>query len=302
MFILVIPLGYFYVFTKNFEPFHRGFYCDDQTIKHPYKQETISLGQVILMWLAVDIVFIFFIETIRFWAGKENPKPYPISGSMKIPWIATELYRHFGYFGLGALGCLVFTEVAKYTIGRLRPHFLTLCHPNLSVELCQKDGYNRFVTEDESMVCLGLDINGGNTTAKQLHEARLSFMSGHTAFSFYCAAFLVVYLQARLSNFPPSNISWVVISYRTIKVFRPFLQFCSLTLAFWISLTRISDYFHHPEDVIAGAFVGLAFACLTLLVIVDVFNKETSFRKSLVGFSKNSDAEKNGGSSKITKI
>ena len=33
-----------------------------------------------------------------------------------------------------------------------------------------------------------------------LDEARKSFMSGHSSFSFYCATFLVIYLHARLSN------------------------------------------------------------------------------------------------------
>ena len=33
-----------------------------------------------------------------------------------------------------------------------------------------------------------------------LEEARKSFMSGHSSFSFYCATFLVIYLQVRLSN------------------------------------------------------------------------------------------------------
>ena len=33
-----------------------------------------------------------------------------------------------------------------------------------------------------------------------LQEARKSFMSGHSSFSFYCATFLVIYLHARLAN------------------------------------------------------------------------------------------------------
>ena len=29
------------------------------------------------------------------------------------PWLAVELYRYYGFFALGACGCLLFTEVAK---------------------------------------------------------------------------------------------------------------------------------------------------------------------------------------------
>ena len=64
-----------------------------------------------------------------------------------------------------------------------------------------------------------------------------------------------------------------------------------ISLAFWISLTRyvfyklllifsnvlfsqrISDYYHHPYDVVTGALVGIVFASSTLLVMADVFNK-----------------------------
>jgi phosphatidate phosphatase len=37
---------------------------------------------------------------------------------------------------------------------------------------------------------------------KLVREARKSFFSGHTSFSFYCATFVVVYLQTRLNPDP----------------------------------------------------------------------------------------------------
>ena len=40
----------------------------------------------------------------------------------------------------------------------------------------------------------------GKGSEHVLEEARKSFMSGHSSFSFYCATFLVIYLQVRLSN------------------------------------------------------------------------------------------------------
>ena len=142
--------------------------------------------------------------------------------------------------------------------------------------------YKKFVTEDEDVICMGLQRNGGNVTKTQLHEARLSFLSGHSSFSFYCATFLIVYLQARLTTFPECSTKWVLLTYRVLKVFRPFIQFAMIILAFWISLIRISDYFHHPMDVVTGAFVGIGFAGMTLLVIADVFNRKSSFWKTIM--------------------
>ena len=49
-------------------------------------------------------------------------------------------------------------------------------------------------------------------------------------------------------------------------------------LAIYIALTRISDYRHHPGDVITGTIVGNIFALLILIFMVDVFRRPRSFR------------------------
>jgi len=284
--VLILPMAYIYVFASPFSPFHRGFYCSDQNLKHPFSEQTVPIVQCIAIWAVCSVTLIIFVEILRSWAEREHRvvagRPKPIRGHV-TPWIAVELYRHFGYFTLGALTTLLFTEMAKYTIGRLRPHFLTLCQPDYGKEgLCKDEyGYDKFVTGDEADICLGLEANGGTTTPKQLHEARLSFLSGHSSFSFYCAVFLMVYLQARLSNFPYTDSLCCRVMYRTLKILRPFIQFAMITLAFWISLTRISDYFHHPFDVVTGAMVGTVFASITLIVCADLFNKRSAFWRSM---------------------
>ena len=37
------------------------------------------------------------------------------------------------------------------------------------------------------------------------------------------------------------------------------IQILLFLLATWISFTRISDYYHHPFDVICGALTGVVF-------------------------------------------
>jgi len=277
LFLLITPMAYIYVFASEYEPYHRGFFCDDQNLKHPYLPQTVPIAQCVGIWAAVSTFFILLVEILHALAeaqaGERRSKPFQ---NNRTPWIAVELYRHFGYFTLGALTTLLFTELSKYNIGRLRPHFLTLCKPKLTPELCKDEfGYSRFVIEEQENICEGL--MSGEVTEKQLHEARLSFLSGHASFSFYCGMFLIVYLQARLSNFPRHQTTLVRVIYRTLKVLRPFIQFAMIILSFWISLTRISNYFHHPMDVVTGAVVGMCFAIITLMVIADVFNKRSAF-------------------------
>ena len=44
------------------------------------------------------------------------------------------------------------------------------------------------------------------------------------------------------------------------------IQFTHIILACWISITRINDYMHHPEDVIVGSIIGIACACIIMFM------------------------------------
>eukprot|EP00091_Calanus_sinicus_P017461 TRINITY_DN37734_c0_g1_i1.p2 TRINITY_DN37734_c0_g1~~TRINITY_DN37734_c0_g1_i1.p2 ORF type:complete len:121 (-),score=29.46 TRINITY_DN37734_c0_g1_i1:343-705(-) len=103
---------------------------------------------------------------------------------------------------VGAMSCFLFTDLSKFRIGRLGPHFLEICKPDYQ-NICKDDNdFEKFVIGEDIDICGGLASN--QTTPKMLKEARLSFMSGHSSFSFYCATFLILYLQARLNKFPKS--------------------------------------------------------------------------------------------------
>lgn len=55
--------------------------------------------------------------------------------------------------------------------------------------------------------------------------------------------FLQFYLQARLS-------------WRGARLLRPLIQFLLVMIAIYTGLTRISDYRHHPSDVLTGFIQG----------------------------------------------
>ena len=46
--------------------------------------------------------------------------------------ILIELYRLCGFWGIGSLFTLNITEIAKFEIGRLRPHFIAACNITLT--------------------------------------------------------------------------------------------------------------------------------------------------------------------------
>ena len=131
------------------------------------------------------------------------------------------------------------------------------------------------------------DYHCSNSSAspKDIRDAGKSFFSGHASFSFYCATFLIAYLHARLSGparqQPVNEVRKASrrlrIIFRGLRVIRPFLQFGILMLALYIAITRISDYKHHPTDVITGGFVGCLYAFLLITFVVKIFDNPVVF-------------------------
>lgn len=99
-----------------------------------------------------------------------------------------QIYCHFVWFAFAALTSQVITDISKYSIGRLRPHFLDRCKPMLSdgtiinrTSKCS-DPYTYIINYECS----------GTATMKEMRDSHLSFMSGHSSFVAVCLIYLVV--------------------------------------------------------------------------------------------------------------
>ena len=175
----------------------------------------------------------------------------------------------------------------------------------LTDELCKDRDFYIFVTKFTCKNSIGGEID----EPKDMMEARKSFLSGHSSFSFYAATFLILYLQVKFVNFHSGQESTVVNSFgfktyifqfrfynktprsfyrvkdwlktrmvfRACRIARPFVQFCLFVLALWICLTRIADYKHHPGDVAVGIAVGVFWALLVHAYIMELAKKPLSF-------------------------
>ena len=227
--VLLFPITLVIHFV-NIKPFHRGFFCDDHTLKYPYiENETVPQYICLVIWILISGVTILTTQILN----------------------QSTSFKDVKRMITGVLCCILLTDVAKYSVGRLRPHFLTLCSPDYDnvcfddEEAYYSDGDEEFVNEfyqkyvNESEVC-------NNEKSHLLHEARLSFMSGHASFSFYCATFLIMYVKSK-------QLDWM-------SKIAPCIQILLFVLATWISFTRISDYYHYPFDVVCGALTGVGFA------------------------------------------
>lgn len=235
----------FAILTSRHTPFQRGVFCNDESIKYPYREDTIPyalLGGIIIPF-SIIVMIAGESLSIHFNALQSN-------SFVGNHYIAT-IYKAIGTFLFGAAASQSLTDIAKYSIGRLRPHFLAVCDPDWSKINCS-DGYI------ENYICRG--------NAEKIREGRLSFYSGHSSFSMYCMLFTALYLQARMKG------DWA-------RLLRPTLQFGLVALSIYVGLSRISDYKHHWSDVMIGLIQGAMVAILVVVYVSDFFKNRNAYKE-----------------------
>jgi phosphatidate phosphatase len=223
-FSAALPILIFYLFGTGYQ---RGFFCDDESLMHPVHSDTVTHEMLYIGGFGIPILTILITEMVRWKLQLDGDRQLQLFG-YEIPFWAQNLYRYIGFFLFGATCCQLVTDIAKYSIGRFRPHFITLCQPVMNGGTNCSDAVNlhRYI---EDFTCGNI-----NATPRQLKEMRLSFPSGHSSFSMYTMLFTALYLHCRFSC-------------KQSKLAKHFLQFLLISLAWYTALTRISNYKHHCE-------------------------------------------------------
>ncbi|XP_014364634.2 putative phosphatidate phosphatase [Papilio machaon] len=223
------------------EPYHRGYFADDDSLRLPYKQQQISEGLLAGLGFAFIIVTVVVTEFVRDKRGNSVGEKF-VNGWL-VPGWAWESYVTVGVYTFGAACQQLTVNAAKYVIGRLRPHFFDLCRPipNSSSPLNEL-GYIQAYT------CSG-------ASAAQLKEMRLSFPSAHASYAMYTAVFFIFYIQVKGK-------------WRGSKLLRHGCQFAALIAAWYVGLSRVVDHMHHWSDVTVGFLVGFAFGAIVFVYIL----------------------------------
>ncbi|XP_003378694.1 lipid phosphate phosphohydrolase 1 [Trichinella spiralis] len=225
------------IFNKFVWPYRRGFYCDDESIRYPFKESTICL---------VELYRVIKFEPATLSRPAEKVE---VLFGYKLHPIFSRLYYYCGFFLLGAAATQTITDIGKYSIGRLRPHFLAICQPDIDLKSC--DGH----TYIENFSCTNYD----DWLSK---DARLSFPSGHSSLVAYGMLYIVMYLQIR--------VQWGIYN----RLIKPFIQFIFICLAIAIGLSRISNYKHHWSDVLCGLALGFFTASLLVIHVMQMGKEE----------------------------
>ncbi|XP_043257928.1 putative phosphatidate phosphatase isoform X1 [Colletes gigas] len=244
LFIMGTAVLMFFFFGK---PYKRGFFCNDESLYHPFHTSTVTSTMLYVIGVFLPICAMLIGEYLHSrYSNTESSKV--LCGYNIPPWLWSA-YEKIGIFGFGTIANILFTDIAKYTIGRLRPHFMAICMPNINCSLIENQ--HRYI-EDYSC--------SPNTSSRTLKEVRLSFPSGHSSFSAYTMIYLALYLQLR-------------ITWKGSKLVKHLLQSLCLLMAWFTALSRISDYKHHWSDVLAGTALGTIVALVVANCVADLFKE-----------------------------
>ncbi|XP_044015928.1 putative phosphatidate phosphatase isoform X2 [Aphidius gifuensis] len=249
--LLILGLGPLYC-LKYGTPYPRGFFCDDESIKHPFIESTVGNELLYSIGIAMPICGMLLGE--YFHAKLLNKQSSLVLFGHKIaPWIPMA-YNKIGLFAFGALISVFLTDTAKYSIGRLRPHFIDVCRPNISC-----DNNNSFEFQHKYHVNFVCTNNIGDYEHRW-KDARLSFPSGHSSFSMYVSIYFALYLQLR-------------VTWKGSKLLKYLLQTICLWMAWYTAMSRVSDYKHHWSDVLAGMLLGSIVSLINAFCIADIFKE-----------------------------
>ncbi|GLG98014.1 Putative phosphatidate phosphatase [Gryllus bimaculatus] len=130
--IIALSLSSTMIFVKNVKAFKGGFFCDDDTIRYPYKSSTISIGQLYAVAVLLPVIT---MSAVELWIQHRQKlkRNVLLAGWMVPEWIF-RLVRQILLFGYGLGAVEIMVNVGKFTVGRLRPHFLDTCKPNMYLE------------------------------------------------------------------------------------------------------------------------------------------------------------------------
>ncbi|KAK0136662.1 Phospholipid phosphatase 3 [Merluccius polli] len=240
--LLLASIPFFVCELKAVRPHRTGFICGDPSITYPYiHQEVVSDtlligGGILITALTIGVGECYCVRFLGISSRAFVRNLY-----------VSRLYKELGGFLFGCFVGQSLTNMAKLSVGRLRPHFLSVCSVTYASLNCTPGTYVASVS------CRQPDH-------RLVEEARKSFFSGHASFAMYTALYLACYLQARLR-------------WRGARLLRPMLQFLLLLLAVYTGLTRISDHRHHPSDVLTGYGQGALTAYWVAFHVSSMFKR-----------------------------
>ncbi|CAL8303510.1 unnamed protein product [Merluccius merluccius] len=175
--LCIASIPFFACELKAVKPYLRGFFCGDLSITYPFvAREAIPDSLLIGGGLAITGLSIALGECYRVRFRGVHSRAF-----VRNHYISC-LYKELGSFMFGCFVGQSLTNMAKLSVGRLRPNFLSVCNVTYASIKCTPGTYIA-------------DPPCQQPSAKMVEEARKSFFSGHASFAMYTMLYLAAGLE-----------------------------------------------------------------------------------------------------------
>lgn len=219
-----LGLGIYYLrpaATRVFPVYFRNGEIVNPEFTYPFRADIIPI------WLAAFLAFIvpfIFIMLMQIRVRSLNDVNTAVMGLL---------------FSL--ISAAVFQVFIKWLIGGLRPHFFSVCKPNINAtNVGSGTGFDGLLFDRS--ICTGKE--------DEIDYALQSMPSGHSAVAFASLLYLSFYLNGKLKIFA---------NYRP-QYWKFILFFAPLLGAVLIASSLTIDHYHHWYDVLAGSTIGIMYA------------------------------------------
>eukprot|EP00794_Sanderia_malayensis_P008194 gene8195-9072_t len=231
----VIIVALLCVVTFARPPFNRGFFCNDESIQKPYvTKQAVPTNVLIAVGIILPIIIIYLSDVTNYLLYS---KPFNLkSDETKVSFLGCLQVRAWIYRMHARVWYFAIGGIVTVFFTNIGKHMVGRLRPHF-LAVC-KPNYSLFNCTDGK-----------------------SFPSGHSSFSAYVAIFVCLYLQYAMRS-------------RGIKLLAPVIQAGLVGLALFTALGRISDYFHHWSDVLAGLIIGTLVAFYMIFAIMDLKAEE----------------------------
>ncbi|XP_032128440.1 phospholipid phosphatase 2-like [Sapajus apella] len=259
-------------------PYKRGFYCWDDSIRYPYRPDTITHG---LMAGATNTATVILVSVGEAYLAHTD-RLYSRSGFNNY---VAAVYKVLGTFLFGAAVSRSLMDQAKYVIGRLCPNFLAVFDPEWSrvnrlvyAQLERVSRGNAADLTEVRWVSTSSLHSGGQWELKKPQKPDGEEPAGRWRpwAGRFRAPGLVSELPSvqwaweclaghrRRRPHPSQLYAQAWLCWKLARLLRPTVQFFLVAFALYVGYTHVSDHKHHWSDVLAGLLQGALVAGLTV--------------------------------------
>lgn len=216
-------------------PIERYFVEQDPDLSHPKLPNTVSTKALLFLGVVLPICILMLLR----YAGW-------------VPRRVSYFRLFYAYLVAGVMQGII-VDILKNLVGRPRPNFFALCDYQYYREA--SDAFR--IKGNDTLLQVYLQVTQSarpgimslcRAAGKDPWESRLSFPSGHTSYATVSWGFVALVA------------TWSARERRAPAVVQGLALLLPLCVAVWVGVTRIQDYWHREDDVMAGGIVGLSAA------------------------------------------